>query len=172
MYTKIGNFTSENNPYHRALRVVPPDLDTWTKAWDSEARDPEAPDSEAWDPEAWDPEAWDPETESPAAWPAPGRPGIAGFFILAAGIMADCLAAWPRRMCDRLFAINDAEAYWRGWQITRVHGGLGRRYRDPAFDTLLACADCQGIGIQQNAQCDYCLGTGRLTIAGDAGGVS
>jgi hypothetical protein len=31
--------------------------------------------------------------------------------------------------------MNDAEANWRSWQITRTHGGLGRRYRDPQFGT-------------------------------------
>ena len=46
------------------------------------------------------------------------------------------LAAILRRAGDRLFAMNDAEAGWRGWQTTRTHGGLGRRYRDPQFGTL------------------------------------
>lgn len=58
------------------------------------------------------------------------------FLAVGAGVVSDCLTSVPRRACDRLFAMNDAEAYWRGWQITRVHGGFGRRYRDPAFDTL------------------------------------
>ena len=34
-----------------------------------------------------------------------------------------------------LFAVNDAEARWRGWMITELRGGLARRYRDPGFDT-------------------------------------
>jgi hypothetical protein len=46
------------------------------------------------------------------------------------------LAATPRRLGDRLFARNDAEACWRSWQTTGTHGGLGRRYRDPQFGTL------------------------------------
>jgi hypothetical protein len=50
--------------------------------------------------------------------------------------LLDWLAAAPRRLGDRLFAMNDAEACWRGWQITGTHGGLGRRYRDPQFGTL------------------------------------
>jgi hypothetical protein len=33
-----------------------------------------------------------------------------------------------------LFAINDAEASWRGWQITEISGGLARRYRDVRFE--------------------------------------
>ena len=52
----------------------------------------------------------------------------------AARIMLSWLAALPGRLGDRLFAMNDNEAYWRDWQITRTHGGFGRRYRDPSFD--------------------------------------
>lgn len=52
----------------------------------------------------------------------------------AARIMLSWLAARPGRLGDRLFAMNDNEAYWRDWQITRTHGGFGRRYRDPSFD--------------------------------------
>ena len=48
--------------------------------------------------------------------------------------MLSWLAALPGRLGDRLFAMNDNEAYWRDWQITRTHGGFGRRYRDPSFD--------------------------------------
>ena len=79
---------------------------------------------------------------------AAGRPGpdgtgitrIRGFGALvttgatAGWIMLSWLAALPGRLGDRLFAMNDNEAYWRGWQITKTHGGLGRRYRDPSFD--------------------------------------
>jgi hypothetical protein len=51
-------------------------------------------------------------------------------------------AAWviglPRRAGRRLFAMNDAEAGWRGWQVTETLGGLGRRYRDARWDALAA----------------------------------
>jgi hypothetical protein len=50
--------------------------------------------------------------------------------------LAGWLAAIPRRLGTHLFVMGDAEAYWHGWQITSVHGGLGRRYRDPLFITL------------------------------------
>ena len=78
-----------------------------------------------------------------------------------------CSAGWraiPRRLGDRLFAMNDTEAYWRGWQITRTHGGLGRRYRDPRFDTLAECPKCQGAGVTADLPCPPCLGTGRITL--------
>ena len=47
----------------------------------------------------------------------------------------DWLACLLRRWGDRWFAMNDTEAYWRGWQITKTHGGLGRRYRAIRFDS-------------------------------------
>lgn len=62
------------------------------------------------------------------------RTGRLGALATAAWIMLSWLAARPGRLGDRLFAMNDNEAYWRGWQITRTHGGFGRRYRDPSFD--------------------------------------
>jgi hypothetical protein len=77
----------------------------------------------------------------------------------------DWLAYLLRRCGDRWFAMNDTEAYWRGWQITKTHGGLGRRYRDLRFDTLAACAQCAGAGEWADAPCGPCLGTGRITIA-------
>ena len=51
-------------------------------------------------------------------------------------VLATWLAAVRRRVGDHLFAMNDTEASWRRWQVTKVHGGLGRHYRDPLFDTL------------------------------------
>jgi hypothetical protein len=73
------------------------------------------------------------------------------------------LAALPRRLGDRLFAMNDAEAYWRSWQITRTHGGLGRRYRDGRFDALAECPKCQGSGLTADQPCPPCQGTGRIS---------
>lgn len=52
---------------------------------------------------------------------------------LGVGVMLDWMAYFLRRWGDRLFAMNDTEAYWRGWQITKMPGGLGRCYRDPRF---------------------------------------
>jgi hypothetical protein len=63
---------------------------------------------------------------------------------LAGRVLLSWLAALPRRLGDRLFAMNDAEAYWRSWRTTRTHGGLGRRYRDAQFDALAECPKCQG----------------------------
>ena len=71
----------------------------------------------------------------------------AGRVVATAGrISLSWLAVIPRRLGDRLFAMNDAEAYWRNWQITTTHGGLGRRYRDPQFDALAECSKCGGAG--------------------------
>lgn len=76
----------------------------------------------------------------------------------------DWLAYLLRRWGDRWFAMNDTEAYWRGWQITKTHGGLGRRYRAIRFDTLAACAQCAGAGVCADAPCGLCLGTGRIAL--------
>lgn len=54
------------------------------------------------------------------------------------------LAALPRRLGNRLFAMNDAEAGWRGWEVTVTAGGLGRQYRDPRFNALREEFDAHG----------------------------
>jgi len=69
-------------------------------------------------------------TAARARQPNPGR-----ILLIASRVLLSWLAALPRRLGDRLFAMNDAEAYWRSWQTIRTHGGLARRYRDPRFDT-------------------------------------
>lgn len=76
----------------------------------------------------------------------PGRPRVRDTLALAVGVALDWLAFFIRRWGDRWFAMNDAEAYWRGWQITKTRGGPGRRYRDLRFDTLAACAQCGTTG--------------------------
>jgi hypothetical protein len=85
-------------------------------------------------------------------------------FEITVIVLASWLAYIPRRLGDRLSAMNDTEACWRGWEIAKVHGGLGRRYRDPRFATLAECAKCQGAGGGADAPCARCLGTGRITV--------
>ena len=68
--------------------------------------------------------------------PLPAR--IWSAIVLAAHVTADSVLVVPRRAGDRLFTMNDNEAYWRGWQIVKLHCGLARRYRDPDFDELAA----------------------------------
>jgi hypothetical protein len=79
-------------------------------------------------------------------------------------VLLSWLAAIPRRLGDRLFVMNDIYAYWHGWQITKTHGGLARRYRDPRFDTLAECPKCHGAGVTADLPCAPCLGTGRITL--------
>jgi len=43
------------------------------------------------------------------------------------------LADVPLWIGSHLFMSGDEEACWHGWQITRLHGGLGRGYRDTRF---------------------------------------
>ena len=72
---------------------------------------------------------------------------------IAGQVLLSWLAAIPRGLGDRLFAMNDAEAYWRSWQITKTHGGLGRRYRDPQFGTLAECPKCRGACVTADLPC-------------------
>jgi len=58
--------------------------------------------------------------------------------VTAIAGLIDRLKDIPRRVGELLFMSTDEEAHWRGWQITRTYGGLGRVYRDPRFDTLRA----------------------------------
>ena len=83
---------------------------------------------------------------------------------LAVGVALDWLAYFLRRWGDRRFAMNDTEAYWWGWQITKTLGGLSRRYRDIRFDRLAACLQCAGAGVWTDTPCGPCLGTGRITL--------
>lgn len=89
---------------------------------------------------------------------------VVGVAAIAGQITLSWLAAIPRRLGDRLFAMNDTEAYWRGWQIITTHGGLGRRYRDPRFGALAECPKCRGAGVAVDLPCPPCLGTGRVTL--------
>jgi hypothetical protein len=134
----IGNFTSEDKSRYRP--------DTWTRR--------------------------------PGLLPPPRGPGLTGrvrtgsgarirdLLGLALSVLLSRLAALPRQLGDQLFARNDAEAYMWGWQITRIHGGVGRRYRDPWFDTLAECGRCRGVGTAGGAPCLPCAGTGRVTLSG------
>jgi hypothetical protein len=96
------------------------------------------------------------------------RPALDTWTGVAAGLLllaAEYLAAIPQRIGNRLFAMNDAEAGWRGWQAINAYGGLGRRYRDPRFDLLGECPQCLGTGTKADQECPACLGTGRLADA-------
>jgi hypothetical protein len=75
------------------------------------------------------------------------------------------LAGIIRLAGDLIFMANDEEAYWRGWTVERRLAGLGRRYRDPLFDTLATCPHCRGLGITATESlCVKCSGAGRVTI--------
>jgi hypothetical protein len=109
------------------------------------------------------------QVTAPAAREGPGSPrarlGRLGRLVTVFGqVLVSWLAAVPRRLGDRLFVMNDTEAYWRGWQITRTRGGLARCYRDPRFDTLAECPRCRGGGVTADLACVPCLGTGRITL--------
>ena len=146
----ISNSTSKDNPRCRSAELVRPAPPTR----------PRAPARDAT------------EHASPVRY---GRILTVGRVVLAVGrvvlavgrVVLSWLAAIPRRLGDRLFAMNDTEAYWHDWQITKTQGGLGRRYRDLRFDTLAECPRCHGAGVASGITADLsclpCLGTGRVT---------
>jgi hypothetical protein len=63
---------------------------------------------------------------------------VADTFGNASALAAAWLIGLPRRAGRRLFAMNDAEAGWRRWQVTEALGGLARQYRDVRWDALAA----------------------------------
>jgi hypothetical protein len=84
----------------------------------------------------------------PAA-PRPDRgAGLAARPLALAHAAINEILAWladiPGRIGARLFLEADEEAYWHGWQITPLHGGLGRSYRDLRFDARSAPAGADG----------------------------
>jgi len=80
------------------------------------------------------------------------------------GIVAR-IAAIVAAVGDIVFLANDEEACRWGWTVERRHGGLGRRYRHPWFDTLATCGLCRGLGITaEESACATCSGTSRVTV--------
>jgi hypothetical protein len=67
----------------------------------------------------------------------PGLP-VGAAFRSATASLAGWLASLPHRVGARLFAMNDTEAGWRGWEVTELRCGLARSYHDPRFDLLRA----------------------------------
>jgi hypothetical protein len=69
--------------------------------------------------------------------PGAGEPRLAARPLGLARAVVTEVPAWladiPRQIGERLFLVSDEEACWRGWRVTRIHGGLGRGYRDPRF---------------------------------------
>lgn len=145
----VTNFTSKNNPSYVLEEAVPPT----------------PPARSAIPAASGKPRRAAPARPRRAAAPSL-RVRLGGILVIAAGVLLSSLGAAPRRLGDRLFAMNDTEAYWRGWQIIKVQGGLGRRYRDSRFDTLAECASCRGSSGGAGAPCGRCRGTGRVSLEG------
>jgi hypothetical protein len=129
----IGNFTWQDKPPWEGGQQIPPPAPRWPR--------PDAGDRRA-------------------ARAGPGA-GAGAALGLAVWVVFSWLATLPRRLGDRLFQGNDAEAYQWDWQITRTHAGLGRCYRDPRFDKLAECSWCLGAGVADSKTCLLCEGTGR-----------
>ena len=84
----------------------------------------------------------------------PGLPvGVA--FRSATASLAGWLASLPRLLGARLFAMNDTEAGWRGWEITERRCGLARSYHDPRFDLLRALRAMRALDRQATGALDW-----------------
>jgi hypothetical protein len=68
------------------------------------------------------------------------------------------------RVGQRVFRADDEFALRHGWRVTPRRLGLARTYRHPGFDRLASCPDCHGSGLLEDARCDRCSGTGRVTL--------
>ena len=80
-------------------------------------------------------------------------------------VLTGWLGGLAGRAGDLIFAACDEEAGWRGWRVERRHGGLTRVYRDPAFDLIVHCPQCRGLGTAPGGtECGPCSGTGRLVL--------
>ena len=135
----VSNSTSKNNPPWLLGEPVGP----WRPAGPAPPAQPEA---------------------SPRTAARTEPPGLGRILVSTGRVLLSWLVTLPRRLADRLFVMNDAEAYWRSWQITRTHGGLARRYREPRFGTLAECPKCRGAGRTATLPCLPCAGAGRITL--------
>ena len=77
--------------------------------------------------------------------------GVTAALRSADAVVVAWLTDLPRRLGNRLFAMNDAEAGWRGWAATVTAGGLGRQYRDPRFNALREEFEAHGGRVDPNA---------------------
>ena len=72
--------------------------------------------------------------EDKTRWPISKATETKGHAVTIFAGLAAWLADILCHVGERLFLSCDEEAYWRGWEITPLRGGLGRSYRDPRFD--------------------------------------
>jgi len=65
----------------------------------------------------------------------------------------------------RIFLSVDLDATARGWHVHRTRA-FRRSYRNPRWDLVARCADCDGSGVVGASACAPCAGTG--VVRGDA----
>jgi hypothetical protein len=90
---------------------------------------------------------------------------LAGHVAAAARLFPGWVAWHVAAVGAELFGVQDRIAIQHGWVITRRHCGLARSYRDPRFDWLRACPQCDGRGVTGDRPCPLCDATGRVTQA-------
>ena len=64
---------------------------------------------------------------------------------------------------NRIFRSPDLDGVTRGWEIHRERP-LRRVYRDPRWNSIVACDDCQGTGLEGARPCPGCAGQGRIQL--------
>lgn len=63
-----------------------------------------------------------------------------------------------------IFRQPDLDAVTRGWEVHRPTP-FRRVYRDPRWHSIVACADCQGSGLDAARACPVCDGRGTVRVA-------
>jgi hypothetical protein len=80
------------------------------------------------------------------------------------GRAATRLARLRDRVTRWVFRETDLDAVARGWEVHRP-SPFRRVYRDPRWNSVVACADCGGTGLVGAHACDVCDGRGTLRLA-------
>lgn len=77
------------------------------------------------------------------------------------GRVAERIRAACRGIDDRVFREPDIDAIARGWEVRRDRR-FHRTYRDPRWDSIIACPACGGSGACGARVCATCDGRGTV----------
>lgn len=80
------------------------------------------------------------------------------------GRAATRLSRLRDRVTQWVFRETDLDALARGWEVHQP-SPFRRVYRDPRWNSIVACADCGGTGLAGAHACDVCDGRGTLRLA-------
>jgi len=80
------------------------------------------------------------------------------------GRPATRLSRLRERVGRWIFREPDLDALARGWEVHRP-STFRRVYRDPRWHSVVACAACEGSGLDGAHECPACDGRGTLRLA-------